>query len=228
MLLSRSANFIYIKTNKTASTSIEMALQPFCRVDPSVPVEEKTRTVISEAGIIGQRLIPVAEAEELDLKWYNHMPAAEIKEKVGADVWEKCHKIHAVRNPFDKVLSSFFWKSSLRDLKYETLTEALVPFESYVLERAWNTDYDILHIDGQYAGTKWVRYENLQEDLRKLATDLNLDKRFLNLPHTKKTANLRMGHDKQSFYTQPAIDCVLERCDWIFDYFGYSTDISDM
>lgn len=227
MLLSNSANFIYIKTNKTASTSVEMALQPFCQIDPLVRVEEKTHTVVSETGIIGQRLIPNAQAKDLDLMWYNHMSAAEIKDKVGADIWENCHKIHAVRNPFDKVLSSFFWKSSLRGLTYDTLAEAIAMFESYVLEWAWNTDYGILHIDDQYAGTKQVRYEKLSEDLQKIATDLDLDARFLNLPHTKQTAKLRMGHDLHSFYTQPSIDCVLERCDWIFDYFGYSTDISD-
>ncbi|MDV7145713.1 sulfotransferase family 2 domain-containing protein [Tropicimonas sp. TH_r6] len=108
MLISFPFKFIYIKTNKTASTSIEMALQPFCQEDASTPIEEKLHTIVSDVGIVGQRLVPKSEANELDRYWYNHMPASELKSKVGEHVWDSFTKIHAIRNPFDKVLSSFF------------------------------------------------------------------------------------------------------------------------
>jgi hypothetical protein len=53
MLISWNKKFIYIKTNKTASTSIEMALQPFCQLDRYSRIEEKTHSIVSDAGIIG-------------------------------------------------------------------------------------------------------------------------------------------------------------------------------
>lgn len=40
--------------------------------------------------------------------WYNHMPAAEVRNRLGASTWENYFKFCVIRNPFDKVVSTFW------------------------------------------------------------------------------------------------------------------------
>src|SRR5262245_60116605 len=40
-------------------------------------------------------------------KFYNHMPAREVKQRVPADVWDGYYKFCVERNPWDKVLSHY-------------------------------------------------------------------------------------------------------------------------
>jgi hypothetical protein len=221
MLISWNKKFIYIKTNKTASTSIEMALQPFCQLDRYSRIEEKTHSIVSDAGIIGQRLIPRDDVTEQDKQWFNHMSAKSIREQISPDDWLSYTKIHAIRNPFDKTLSSFFWKAKQRGLVYQTLLDARTAFEDYILHQDWSTDFDILHIDGVYFGDFAIRYEHLEVDMATISKNLDLDQSLMLLPHAKRTSSQRMGYSIAEFYTYAGINHVLKRCDWIFRRFTY-------
>lgn len=223
MLISHVGRFIYIKTNKTASTSIEMALQHWCLDDPSAPVLERTHAQVSSQGIVGQRLIKSADATELDQTWFNHMTAYDIKSKIPAETWAEYTKIHAIRDPFDKVLSSFFWKSSLLGAQFDDFGEAKRAFETYAKAAKYQTDHGLVHIDGEYCGDRVIRFEHLREDLIAAISACGLNPENIQLPHTKKTSNSRMGRPLAEFYTPAAIDAVLLECAWIFDRFGYAS-----
>ncbi|WP_420863663.1 sulfotransferase family 2 domain-containing protein [Algirhabdus cladophorae] len=225
MLVSVPGKFIYIKTLKTASTSIEMALQPWCQDDPNTPVEERNHASEGPNGIVGQRMIG-KDKTELDKKWSNHMPAAKIKELIDPEVWETYTKIHSVRNPFDKVVSGFFWKTTRQDLQYDGFDEAKVLFEDYVMNAGWQTDYELVHIDDGYCGDMAIRYETMIPDLKAVVDHCGLPFDKISLPETKVTTGLRMGREVAEFYTPKAIAEVQRRCDWIFERFGY-TDTPD-
>lgn len=58
MLLSHSKRFIYLKTGKTAGTSVEIFFQPYCLPEEHICHHTPTHTMeetISEAGIVGYR-----------------------------------------------------------------------------------------------------------------------------------------------------------------------------
>ena len=55
--VSHSHKFIFLKTRKTAGTSIEMLLEPLC-TEPNSVVTEERATSITRQGIVGRRLIP--------------------------------------------------------------------------------------------------------------------------------------------------------------------------
>jgi len=92
MIVSHKYRFIFVKTLKTAGTSIEVFLSPFCGPEdiltPISPQVEPHRPRNHDG-------------------FFNHMPAHEIRECVGHSVWNDYFKFCVERNPWDKVLSYY-------------------------------------------------------------------------------------------------------------------------
>lgn len=222
MLLSHKHAFIYLKTFKTAGTSVEIYLEPACLPDEHPYEEAHYRdAVVSTAGVIGQR-----NPLRVDTSWFNHMSAAQVREQVG-DSWERYLKFCCVRHPYDKVVS-FFWMRIEGALR-ETL--ALSPFEtvqatfrSWVASNGLPDDRPIYTIDDMPVVDQVIRFEYLAEDLQALC-------RRLGLPWRPE----RLGRYKGEFRTRPEpfsayydaasreiVDRAYER---EFGWFGYSRQL---
>jgi hypothetical protein len=93
MIISHQHRFVFVKTMKTAGTSIEVFLSPHCGgndiVTPISPHVEPHQPRNSDG-------------------FYNHMPASDIRAAIGNEVWHGYFTFCVERNPWDKVLSHFF------------------------------------------------------------------------------------------------------------------------
>ena len=92
MIVSHKYRFIFVKTLKTAGTSIEVFLSQYCGPDD-----------------ILTPILPHVEPHcpRNHDGFFNHMPAHEIRERVGHPVWNSYFKFCVERNPWDKVLSYY-------------------------------------------------------------------------------------------------------------------------
>src|SRR5262245_15915558 len=92
MIISHQHRFIFVKTLKTAGTSIEVFLSQHCGpldiVTPILPHVEPHRPRNHEG-------------------YFNHISASEIRERVGPEIWDSYFKFCVERNPWDKTLSYF-------------------------------------------------------------------------------------------------------------------------
>lgn len=228
VLVCRPKEFIFLKTRKTAGTSVEMLLEPLCAEAGHVPVEYAP-TKISRYGVIAGRPMPKPSrmAAMLDVirgpRWIEHMPAADVRRRLGAGTFDSYCKLTTVRNPFDRMVSQFHWRSRKRDgVAPEDLRSA---FKAH-LNGSFRDDVEIVQIDGRMIPDRVIRFEHLNEDLTELATAWDLPIVLSKLPHKKNLGAKRKGTPLEVYYDAEAIDIVRRRMAWVFDL-GIYPDLPD-
>lgn len=211
MLISHSHKFIFIKTKKTAGSSIEaMICEHF--FDPSIdmctgsPVDGTPRVNV-----------PARVGMEPD----GHRPSNAIKNLVTREQWHTYHKFTVERNPWDKMASDFYWKK--RGGLFNDDVPDATNFRKY-MDATPNPPCDwLLYTDNDVPVVDTiVRYETLQDDL------LNLFNNVLKLPltsdiitGTRKKSGLRKKHYSELFKRQSDIDKVANMFAKEIKYFGY-------
>lgn len=123
MIVSHRWKFIFIKTRKTGGTSLEIALSTLCGPDDVItPISPPDEALRAEVGglppqhcaiprgrwTLGERL-RVAIGREPPA-FHNHMPAAAVRRALPPEVWDGYFKFAFERNPWDKVVSAWYWR----------------------------------------------------------------------------------------------------------------------
>ena len=101
MIISHKYKFIFIKTLKTAGTSIEMYLSPHCG-------EEDIVTTI-DSDPEGHK-----PRNHRDL-FSSHIQAKDVRLLLSRRMWKNYFKFCVERNPWDKTLSQYYWRKNTGD-----------------------------------------------------------------------------------------------------------------
>ena len=145
MIISHKYKFIFIKTAKTAGTSIEVFLSSLCGpTDIVTPI------------------FPTIEGHEArnETGFFNHIPAHAIREKIDPDCWKNYYKFCVERNPWDKTLSFYHMQNFRRG---GTLT-----FECFLAEKSFpinHTKYTEPNDSTAIIVDEILNYETLIDDL---------------------------------------------------------------
>jgi hypothetical protein len=192
MIISHKHKFIYFKTRKTASSSLEIAISKFCgQEDVITPILEGGEEIRKSLGYPGPqnfRLPPCAEGSDFTtLK--NHTKAHEIK-KLMPKVFSEYYKFTFERNPFDKAVSRYYWELARQNSN--------IPLDQF-FERApeWMLTNWPIYAENDGVIVDFVgRYEEMEVGLNIISEKLNLPER-ISLP--KERAKSSSRSDRRSY-----------------------------
>ncbi len=230
MIVSHKHKFIFIKTMKTASSSMEIALSAILGPDD---VLTPARTGIDErrkTGAGGQNykldhpdVPPIPLMRKLlrrperyyhpTVGFYEHMPAWRIKRYLGEEIWNSYYKFAFERNPWDRQVSWYFYKT--RSDRRETSFEDFFNFP----HKAFVENYDLYSIDDEIAVDFVGQYENLTEDFETAMAAIGQGGIF-KLPVTNVSKTRRP--DYQSYYNDASKALVSDWYKREIAHFGYT------
>ena len=168
MIVSHAHRFVFLKTRKTAGTSVEIALSTVCGPDDVItPVTEADERLRAECG---GRPPQNYASPPLPRKAFNHMPASMVRALVGRDRWDAYYSFSIERNPWDAVVSLFHWRH--RD---DPSPPAFADFvHEPVVEELATKNFRAYRIKGELAVDRVLRFESLAEELAEVWTHLGL------------------------------------------------------
>jgi len=215
MLISHRHRFIYTKTFKTAGTSVESYFEPFCMGPGEWQQLHERPQYESAHGVIGFR----GAHPPPGLRWWNHMPANDIRQRVGELVWGSYFKFCVVRNPFDRAVSAFYFDRSKGRLAPSADGDA-AQFERWLAGGRLRMDREQYVIEaGKLALDDVIRYERLAFDLEGICAKLGVAWEPARLPTFK--AGIRPQVDLESLYSERARAIVERQCAFELEHFGY-------
>ncbi len=183
MIVSFSKRFIFIKTRKTAGTSMEIALSGQCAdgdiVTPIVPEDELLRfrqgglpaNFSSDRSLEKAYRDAIAGGDEAaigrakkDLRqtllFRNHMPASQVRKKLPQDIWDSFFTFTIERHPYEKAVSQGYFRYRKASKK--------IPFEEFLQKVVESKDYrnfDLYSDRKSVVVQKIYKYEELDDRL---------------------------------------------------------------
>ncbi len=221
VLVCHKYRFIYLKTKKTASTSTEAFFERYCLDNMPDSVPQYRPEHIGPIGIIGSR---EGREERARAKWHAHMTAAEVLRRLGPRRWLSYFKFTTIRNPYAKCVSQFLYKHR-NDPKVVGLPiePRAAAFRAWLRRTGPRTDRSVYCIAGRQVVDDVIRFERLEEDVRRIARRLDLPAAEVPLPRYKDLQNLPKDH-YSAYYDRESRDLVsrayaaeLKRFDYAFE-----------
>lgn len=173
MIISHKFRFVFIKTKKTAGTSIEAYLSRVCGEDDIVtpvfplvpghrprnftgfwnPMHELRHAFSKGGSALGSLGRQWVRRE----RFYNHMPGWRIQHRVAPDIWNSYYRFTVDRNPYDKTLSHFYMLKRRENGDLD--------FQRYLRRGVFCINFPLYWCEGRLLVDKVLRYENLNEEL---------------------------------------------------------------
>jgi hypothetical protein len=206
MIVSHAHRFVFLKTRKTAGTSVEIALSRHCGPDDIItPLVEEDEKLRLECGGRGAQNYDGARS---------HMPAYRVRDLIGRKAWRSYFKFTVERNPWDTAVSGYAWTYRQAEDRER------LPFSTFVAEvlPEKRTNAGIYHIGPRLAVDKVCRYEQLDEEMAKVWAHLGLPG-APDLPRAK--SGLRDARHYRDYYTPADVEAVRALYAKLIDEFDY-------
>ncbi len=187
MIISHKHRFIFIRTRRTAGTSLEIVLSRYCGpkdVITPLPTEDElirrdldvypcnhARWPMSLAvgGLFNMHRMSLSSSRFAarfgPQRFTPFMPARQIARLVGQDVWNSYFKFAVERDPLDRLISGYY--AELREDRVRTIDE-------FFSRPALQSNFDLYSIDGQVAVDHVIRFDQLAEDFSRVCDAIGI------------------------------------------------------
>jgi hypothetical protein len=247
-IISHKHKFIFLKTRKTASGSLEVALAGICgHQDCLCPtgdgkelgiVELNNRKSFSQvksrdlANFCASSFKNLRKGKpEFSRTWHKmfriikgtHFDAENMKRACGPEVWNSYYKFCFERNPFDRLVSFYHWRTKKFDNPPTFREFALAAVQGNRKDqsrlRATNfSNRPFYEINGKIVVDKVYRFENLEDEINDFFAMKGISWNG-NLLHTK--GSYRPKKNYQEYYDPELLDLCEKAFSFELENFGY-------
>ena len=225
MIVSYSRNFIFVKTKKTAGSTVEAVLAAALAEGDIVTQEDGYRHPGSdetwdEKALQHQRhLAKLARRDQRRSNrkradgFYSHMSAAEARERLDLAFWDRAFKLTVERHPYEKAVSQAFYRA-FRDGRPD-----IPRYLDRVLRKGSYAGHPLWMIDGKVAVDVFLRQETLKPDLDRVSERLGIV-----VPETLPRLKVRSRIDRRparEILSTEQKRLVQETCRVEFEILGY-------
>ncbi|MCF7885837.1 MAG: sulfotransferase family 2 domain-containing protein [Candidatus Marinimicrobia bacterium] len=200
MIISHKYKFIFIKTKKTAGTSMDIALSKFCGPDDVItPLPEKDEKLRKKVGGRPPQNTKVEWPNYTFQEWSRllrkkripkcdeHWKAWRVRWWVGRKIWKNYYKFCFERNPWDKAISLYYWRTRNMNERIR-LSRFLRSSRAHRL-----SNFKLYSLFGRVIIDRIYKFENLNQALQDLAKKTNLPKKP-KLPRAKASYRETQKH----------------------------------
>jgi len=231
VIISHQLQLIFVKTRKTAGTSIEIALSRYAGPDDVITAisdeDEALRRQVGGRGpqndhvplaLIGRPELSTLVRRRKRPTFQNHASASRIRAGVGAATWDRYTTFTVERNPWDRAVSLYYFVRATRPHAAPTFSAFLASTPATEL-----SNFHLYAIDGQVAVDRVVRYEALQDGLAQVWNEVGITEELV-LPHAKGAIRPTTTRDYRTQMTDQDAEYIARVCRPEIDAFGYTFD----
>lgn len=224
MLVSHRYQFIYTKTAKTASTSVEAYFERFCLPEGEERAGSR-ESFEGPEGIVGFR----GADRPAGRRWWSHMSAVQIRDQIGQQKWDRYFKFCVVRNPYEKAISAFEHFGADHEARrsgprFKLAALGMTPeqrrFFHWLIYVGPPIDRNKYVIDGEYCMDDVIRFEALETEMPRLCERLGVPWQPEGFPRLK-VKHRRPGATARDLYTDRSRRVVARKYAYEIERFGY-------
>lgn len=226
MIISHKHRFIFVKTRKTAGTSLQEALNRICGPDDIVTptgISEQSYKPRNFRGLVNplpylsahpriHRRRRILRRTLTGERIFDHMHLSELMALPEAEAWKGYFKFCIERNPWDKTVSRYFWKYRGRPSRPD--------FDQFVAHDRHVSDFDAYCLNAKIGVDYVGDYGDLQKSVDHIASVIGSE---VPLP-TRRNANTREKRDYREMYSDETRNRIAEVYAREIAEFGYEFD----
>lgn len=195
-MISHKKKFIYIHIPKTGGNSLSLYLKNYS--------SNKVIQRNSRVGL-GQGIDIICEKSKIDIK---HMPITYYR-GLYPNLYSSYIKFTIVRNPYDRLISLYFWLRSNRPYTKKSFKE--------FLNKNIKSQLSFIMVDDKIEVDYICKFENLEEDLKYIFNKINIDTKDMVFPHL----NASKHNYYMSYYDNELLSIINKKYENDFKVLGY-------
>ena len=204
MIISHKYKFIFIKTRKTAGTTIEYNISKYLGKYDIIPPSNQS-IYLSQNYIYDTKISKFLKKVKLtkigrtfEKKFTEHEHAFDLKKKINKNFFDNYFKFCVEREPVDKCISYYFMR---KNASTSTTIKQNMTWDDFVQKKRFPVDSNMYSYGNKLLVDKIIKYENLENELTEILNDRGIN----NFKIEKSVNNSSRGVDPEVTLKQKKI-----------------------